>query len=996
MKRLVLAACLVVFMRVDPGLALDQARSIGQFHHTSWTEIDGHSLGVWAMAQTRDGFLWLGTSYGLFRFDGVRFERYQPLHGQLYGLDITALRALPSGDLWIGYQKGGVSVLRNGNLTTYTPSQGGPTILVMAIANDLDGNIWVAGPEGLLRFDGHHWQRTSLESNAPDEQVRDVALERDGTIWVSTDNATYFLRRGSKRVESFSHDVDDHFATSSDGRMWVANPTTQHFRPITMGRSMPVATGGTYPSDARNSAMAVVDKDGSLWMTSLSRGLVRIVHPEAPRTATVQRAGFKDGLTSDKVKSLLEDREGNIWVGTNLGLDRFREANVVAETALPQSPFLGFRTAMSDSALYVAGGGELFRIQSDLTQSSLGRIGLVGSMFADSQGVLWFAGPTGLSKWDGTRLEPVTLPAAIAGSEVDQIAETADHRLWIFVFGKGVYRQNGQAWERIRTRSDADPDGMQYDGRDIWFRYPDGCLQYANGGSITSFSKAQSGMVGAVEVFYRTTRGVLIGGERGIALFDGKRFRLLGTDRVKPLALTSGIAETPDGDVWVNSIVGVLRMRADEFYRAFDHPDYTPKFELFDAHDGLSGSAQQDEYQNSARLGPGGRIWIATGRTIAWIDPRNLHTNALPPPVVIRSLTSEDVAYPAAGELTLPAGADNVQIDYTALSLTDAARVRFRYRLDGFDKAWVEPGDRRQAFYTNLAPGTYHFRVLASNNSGVWNLTGASLAFIVTPTFVQSDVFLLLCILSGTFVLWVLYSWRLNQVSQRLRRSLHDRLMERERIARELHDTLLQGFHGLILRFQVVADRIPANEPVKGLAEGALQAADRVMVEGRDRVRDLRGMTPAHLTDAFAQLAEQLNTDASIEFRLTEDGDQGPLHPVVLDEVTRIGCEAITNAFRHARPKNVSVSIVYGSRQFVLSVRDDGIGMSENIVQSGREGHFGMTGMRERAEKVRASLSVSSRSGAGTRVDLTMPARLAYAPATRRPLLLRSILTEES
>jgi len=310
--------------------------------------------------------------------------------------------------------------------------------------------------------------------------------------------------------------------------------------------------------------------------------------------------------------------------------------------------------------------------------------------------------------------------------------------------------------------------------------------------------------------------------------------------------------------------------------------------------------------------------------------------------------------------------------------------VRFRYKLEGDDPGWVDPGGRRQAFYTNLAPGEYRFRVIAANNDGVWNSTGATLAFSIPPTFLQTNWFMLLCVLAGAAALWLLYSLRLRQMTARLRGRLEERLAERERIARELHDTLLQGFQGLMLRFQAVAERIPPDHPARRFMEEALNRGDDVLIEGRDRVRNLRVGRDGDLTQAFARVAAEAARDPTVQFRIVEEGTPVDLHPVVHDEVVKIVTEAILNAFTHSKAKSIDVGIVYQARRFSLKVRDDGVGIDADLLNSGREGHFGFTGMRERTQKISGELTVLSRPGAGTEIDLTIPASVAFRKERKR------------
>jgi signal transduction histidine kinase len=355
----------------------------------------------------------------------------------------------------------------------------------------------------------------------------------------------------------------------------------------------------------------------------------------------------------------------------------------------------------------------------------------------------------------------------------------------------------------------------------------------------------------------------------------------------------------------------------------------------------------------------------------------------VPPPVTIWSLTSGRTSYPNSGEtVRLALHATDLQIEYSAGSLTRPERVHFRYMLEGLDDRWQEVGTRREALYTNLWPGHYTFRVTASNSDGVWNPTGAAISFTIPPTFYQTRSFYALCTLACAALLYVLYRTRMRQVSRQVRGRLEARLAERERIARELHDTLLQGMQGLIWRFQAAADRIPQSAPARQMMEQSLDQADKLLEEGRGRVKDLRP-TASDATDlpqAIAAEGEQLSQLQHVEFRVSGQGVRRDLHPIVREEAFLIAREALANAFRHASARRIEAEVTYGEDALHVRIRDDGGGIGTTVLDcGGKPGHFGLIGMRERAKKVGAHLEVWSKPAAGTEIDLRVPANVAYA-----------------
>jgi len=319
-------------------------------------------------------------------------------------------------------------------------------------------------------------------------------------------------------------------------------------------------------------------------------------------------------------------------------------------------------------------------------------------------------------------------------------------------------------------------------------------------------------------------------------------------------------------------------------------------------------------------------------------------------------------------------------LDYTALSLTLSERNRFRYQLVGFDNGWQDVGTRRQAFYTNLTPGSYTFKVIAANNDGVWNETGTSVKFTIPPTFFQSISFKLLLIITAVLSIWVLYALRLRKATAEISARLGERLQERERIARELHDTLLQGFQGITLRMQGVSKSMPADDPPRKMMEEVLDRADEVLREARHRVRNLRRRTTdkAELADRLTKCGQELSKDHAASFALAIVGEPRVLESPVQDEAYRIAAEALTNAFRHATASKIELEITYDSTTLRIRVRDDGVGVDKAVLSNGQPDHWGLIGMRERAKAIRAELNIWSREATGTEVELVVPASIAY------------------
>jgi signal transduction histidine kinase len=383
-------------------------------------------------------------------------------------------------------------------------------------------------------------------------------------------------------------------------------------------------------------------------------------------------------------------------------------------------------------------------------------------------------------------------------------------------------------------------------------------------------------------------------------------------------------------------------------------------------------------------------VWFVNGVVVQMVDPSRLSEHALPASTFIESVIVDRKEFAPGNNLKLSPHPRDLQINYTSASLLIPQKVKFRYRLDGYDGDWHDAKTRRQAFYTDLPPGKYTFHVIAANSDGVWNESGAKLDFSVTPAYYQTNWFRALCAILFLGLLWAAYQWRVRQLQHQFEITLDARVGERTRIARELHDTLLQSFHGLLLRFQAVSQLLP-DRPVdakKKLDEAIKQAAGAV-TEGRDAVQGLRTSTleANDLALAISTLGEELAADSNNHrcgFRVAVEGETRDLHPIIRDEVYKLAGEALRNAFRHACAKQVEVEIRYDNEQFRLRIRDDGTGIDPAVLsRDGSEGHYGLRGMRERAKLMGGKLTVWSEVDAGTELELYIPAPKAYVTPRR-------------
>jgi len=540
------------------------------------------------------------------------------------------------------------------------------------------------------------------------------------------------------------------------------------------------------------------------------------------------------------------------------------------------------------------------------------------------------------------------------------------------------------------------------DHRDrLWFSYPGGNVAVLDGEQVRLYSKADGLQIGNVMANYPGRIDQWLGGELGLARFDGDRFHTVQSVPELPLDGITGIVETAGGDLWLNSRTGIVHLAAPELESSRVDASYRVRGEAFGAFDGVVGSAANLRPLPSAIEAGDGKLWFSTNGGFYGIDPKRRVHNKMPPPVHIRALTVGDRQLEPESGIRLPERTTAIRFDYVALSLTAAEKVRYRYRLDGVDTGWRPITATRQALYTNLRPGRYTFHVIAANNDGVWNDEGASVAFTIPPAFAQTGWFFAPCLVGGALAVWALVRLRVRQVAAQVRGRLEERMAERERIARDLHDTLLQSFHGLLLRFQTAYKLLPARptEAKQNLGD-AIESAFDAITEGRDAVQGLRtsaaqGNDLATAIKTLGQeLATQANDQSTVHLRVEVEGTPQTLQPLVRDEIYRIAGEALRNAFHHARATHIEVDLWYDERRLRLRVRDDGTGIEAKLLrEQGQPGHYGIAGMRERAKLMGGTLAVWTAPNSGTEVELTIPASRAYAtpPSVQSGWLVRKV-----
>jgi signal transduction histidine kinase/ligand-binding sensor domain-containing protein len=1009
---LLLACCPCAF-------PLNPSLDINQYAHTAWTVHEGFFKGaINAIAQTPDGYLWLGTAFGLLRFDGVRSVPWQPPPGQrLPSIQIWSLLAARDGTLWIG-SSAGLASWKNGKLTQYAELAGQK---IFTLLDDRQGTTWAGGlgvPTGRLCA----IQNGSVQCYGEDRSLGQGVLslyEYRGDLWAGAATGLWRWKPDPPKLYPMPGPVPEIRALieGDNGALWIA--LRGGIRQLVDGKAeaQPLPVGGRF-----SAYKLLRDREGGLWIGTSGQGLL---HVHQGRTDVF---ASDDSLSGDYINSLFEDREGNIWAATGDGLDRFRDFAVptISFKQGLSSAVVGSVLAARDGSVWLGASNGLNRwndgqitiyrkrsgrlLRRSAQQRSVREVndyGLpdssVDSLFQDDRGRIWVSTLRGIAYFeDGGFIAVGSAPSGV----VHSLAEESPGNLWINDQDHGLFHLLGGTvaeripWARLGRKDYASalvPDRLQ---GGLWIGFLRGGAIYFKDGQVRSSYAVGNGLgEGRVNDFQFDQEGTLWAAtDGGLSRLKNGRVATLTSQSGLPCDAVHWVMEDDAHSFWLYMTCGLARIARPELDAWAADPSHTIKTAIFDSSDGVRNKGTAGGYSPLVAKTADGKLWFVTYGGVSVIDPRHLPFNKLPPPVHIERIVADRKTHDATsdenGRVRLPPLIRDLEIDYTALSLVAQEKVRFRYKLEGWDRDWEDAGNRRQAFYTNLPPRNYRFRVSACNNSGVWNEAGAFLDFAVDPAYYQTTWFRLSCVGAFLALLGALYRLRLRYVAQRFNMRFEERLAERTRIAQELHDTLLQGFLSVSMQVHVAADSLPEDSQAKPILTRALQLLRQVIDEGRNAVRGLRsyGSLSLDLEQAFSlapqELAAYAKTAEPIGFRVIVEGQQRPLHPLLRDDAYRIGREALVNAFHHSRAKNIEVELRYSPSQLCILVRDDGCGIDPHILESGRDGHWGLSGMRERAEKIGARLHLCSSASAGTEVELTIPASVAYvkSPVARRSM----------
>ncbi|GGB97985.1 histidine kinase [Pseudoduganella buxea] len=964
--------------------AMPAAPLLSDYTHDAWGTLQSAPADVRKFAQGPDGWLWLATPTGLYRYDGFQFERTDTVHGhRLHSTNVLGLAATSDGALWVGYQLGGITVFRKDGARTYMESEGLPAGAVFHIEVARDGTVWVAARDGLayLAPGARRFQRLAGNAGLPERRIYQILFARDGTQWIGSNGGAFFRRPGDTRyTQAWPRSELMALAEGPDGTIWGADGKNDYYR---LRTTAPTAADPQRPI-LQGTGMHF-DRQGNQWLMQ-NDGLERrqpdgAAHPE-------QRLTRQQGLSGPMPQTFFQDRENNIWIGTAAGLDRLRR-NRIETLQVPHQLENPAIVPGPDQDVWVGSYADDVRSYAAGRAGAVVQRGRLSASHRAADGTLWTGNDRGLTRRaaDGT-VTTIAPPDGVAGLDPQAIVQDRAGALWVSFSGGGLFKLAQGRWLRdgglsgfphvLATSMALDSKGA------VWLGHARNQVSLVDvDGTVRRFDERQGLRLGTVLHLGPDGDTMWAGGESGTALYRDGRFATLHGRGGETFRGVSGIVRLPGGALWLHGADGIFHIPTAEIQAWLADPAHAVDYERFDARDGLQGRAPQFRPLPSLLHGPDGQLWASTVSSVARLDPADIRRNPLPPPVAIRGVKVHGRDYPASegAVLQLPQGTDSLEIAFTALSLSMPDRVRFRYRLEGVDPDWQEPSGRRAAHYTNLAPGSYRFRVSAANEDGVWNRQGASLALHIAPTFVQTPWFKLLLGVLAALLLSAAYVLRIRVIKRSMKARLAERLAERSRIARALHDTLLQSVQGLIMSFHAHVDLLPPGTRERARLDQTLNLADQLLIEGRDQILDLRAAaSPEELGLALKEFGKGLAEHRPHRFEARVTGHVRPLQPRVHEEIYAIAREALFNASRYAQAKNIVLELEYGKRAFTLRVGDDGRGLAEAVAQARqRPGHWGLVGMSERAACIGADMHLASQLDQGTRIEVTLAGALAYA-----------------
>jgi ligand-binding sensor domain-containing protein/signal transduction histidine kinase len=1004
-------------------LPVDDAADI-RFAHISSAE--GLSqIRVMNMVQDDLGYMWFGTLYGLNRFDGYTFKVYLHERGNpnsLSGVDVEALFKDRDGALWIACEQ---SVDRFDPRTeTFTHF---PVPNVKQISQDRTGLLWFSTDRGLYGLDQKTGKFRIYQHNAsdpeslPGDHVVSAAEDKAGRFWVGEPDGVYEFDRANGHVKlsiplhTGSRDLS--FYEDRSGDFWIIYATGNGLAKFDRERNVltyySFNAGDTSSTAYTGVAAMLEDRHGNLWLGKEGTGLLKFDREHNRFIRYSHRPDDANGLAGDSVIALSEDRDGSIWVALpGSGLQRFSPVPLPFQPLSPNPKENGAGAFFEDSHgnLWIGTSPALYRVDPSGKKTAF--VGVkagafdVLSVIEDRAGFIW----AGTSNNGLFRLDPKsgqwkiyrhndTDPSSLSNNVVDRLLIDHDGTLWVATWD-GLDRYDARTDSFTTFKADAHAreeiylDLAEDPQRRLWLGTNGTGLQYFDPKTAQFTTFVSSDARGSLSdnivnwVHVARTGAVWVSTSNGLDEYDPatKHFTVYDTRDGLASSAVDCVLEDSRGQLWMNTTKGIS---------SFD--PITKTFRNFSTAEGLPGPEMA--LMGVCLRTPSGRMYFAGFSGATTFVPESIPESNYAPPTVITDFRLLGTSDPSAQKITRQAISYASQIvlshkqapfslTFAALAYSDSPANRYRYMLEGLNNSWTEVGsDSRTVTYTALPARKYRFRVQGATNSSQWSEPGAELEIIILPPWWNTWWFRTAYGLAALLVIWSAYRYRMRQIANQFDIRIDAQVNERMRIARDLHDTLLQSFQGAVFQFQAARKLLLRNaDNAMHVVDEAIQAAEEGITEGRAAIHDLRPEPatqrdlPELLKAAGGELADARQWNGlPPRFSVIVEGEQQTLPPILHDEVYRISREVVRNAFAHAAAGNIEVEIRYDQDQLRIRIRDDGKGIDPKILESGGQpGHWGITGMRERAQRIGAQLAFWSEVGAGTEVQLTVPGAIAY------------------
>jgi ligand-binding sensor domain-containing protein/signal transduction histidine kinase len=993
-----LATGLALICWVGEARSLDPNHSLSQYLREQWTTDNNFPGGaIGAITQTTDGYLWMGTEKGLVRFDGVNF-RLTSSFLEFSGDPVSGLITDSDGRLCVVFWGAGVLCDRDGKFVNLASILRRTTLEVAGSWREEDGaSLLTDLIDGMLRVRREKVEVLAPPAVLPPSLVLAMAETRDGKIWLGTAAGLFYFADGrTTRVTGISDKKINCLLPVGDRELWVGTS-----KGLYRGNGTLFSRVDLPPTLTTVEVLALLrDHDGNIW-AGTTRGLLRI---------NAFGVSFSDesDFGGRGINALFEDREGNLWAGGGRGLERIRDSVFVTYTLAAGSAHskdagpidAGPIYADSENRTWFApAGGGLYVIKD-------GRAQALKSSLLDKEQIYSITGRKN-EIWMGTQHSGLkrfeyrngviggktyTQADGLAENSVFAVYQSQDGAVWAGTLTSGVSKFKDGRFLTYTTvdglASNTVSAILETREGTIWFATPNG-LSSLSRGHWTTYATGDGLPSNNVNCLFEDSSGVLwIGTSRGLAFFKSGRVQV---PRDAPDSLREeafGISEDKEGWLWIATSGHVLRVSNQKLssgaLRSAEICEYG-------AADGLPNTMGVKRSRSVVADGEG-RIWFSLTRGLSVVDPSHTADTSAPALPHVEAIMADNDPITVGGLVRIPSSRKRIKFVYSGLSLAVPERVRFRYSLDGFDRGWSEPTAAREAIYTNLSPGSYRFRVIASNSYRQWNDSEAAISLEVDPAYWQTWWFRGSCVAAFLALLGAFYQLRLRQVARQFNIRLEERIGERTRIARDLHDTFLQTIQGSKLVVDDALDQ--STDPIR--MRRAMQQLSvwlaSAMQEGRAALNSLRTATTQ--TNDLAEALRRVTVDglipSSMAVTFSVVGDAKEMHPIVRDEIYRIGYEAIRNACVHSGASRLEVELRY-ARDLTLRVDDNGIGIDPAIADRAKDGHFGLQGMRERAARIGGKLKLGSSSNSGTEIKLIVPGGIIFRkmiPA-RRSLFTR-------